>query len=392
MRVLWITGNFLPEIGGLQVYTESLTDALSRHCEVGLVTGAQHTPPVNPVVAHYAVANITAPGDYRDWEQAQTQLASAVFEFRPDIIHLANANVAVYRHVFDRSLPVVATVHGNDLTAPWQRVPGRNTLRCICDGLNACDRLLAVSRHTGGLVAEYGITAPLSVLHSGCDLDFFSPGWSGSEATREQYGIPPDVPILLTVGRLVPRKGHLVILEALRRISTSVYWIIVGVGPMRERLISSIRNSDLIERALITGEVSKEELRSLYQACDIFVLTPEEQRIGDRLDSEGFGLVFLEAGACGKPVIGSDISGCREAVIDGQTGVMVPPGDPNALAEAIDRLLTDPELAGALGMEGLASVRAGGGWLRLAHQVKEIYQELVADTRSEQALLRFYRV
>jgi phosphatidylinositol alpha-1,6-mannosyltransferase len=391
MRVLWITGNFLPEIGGLQVYTERLTDALSHYCEVGLVTGAQHTPPDSPVVAHYPVANITAPGDYRAWEQAQIQLASAVSEFGPDIVHLANANVAVYRNVIDRSLPVVATIHGNDLTAPWQRVPGRNTLHCIWDGLNACDRLLAVSRHTGGLVAEYGITTPLSVLRSGCDLDFFLPG-SESEVTRERYGIPSDIPILLTVGRLVPRKGHLIILEALCRISASVYWIIVGDGPMRERLISSIRNSDLTEWVRITGEVSKEELRSLYQACDIFVLAPEEQRIGDRLDSEGFGLVFLEAGACGKPVIGSDVSGCRDAIKDGQTGVMVPPGDPNALAEAIDRLLMDPELAGALGMGGLASVRAGGGWFRLACQVKEIYQELIAEARSEQAMLRLYRV
>jgi D-inositol-3-phosphate glycosyltransferase len=72
--------------------------------------------------------------------------------------------------------------------------------------------------------------------------------------------------------------------------------------------------------------------------------------------------------------------------------VMVPPGDPNALGDAIERLLAHPEIAVALGMGGLASVRAGGGWLRLAHQIEEIYEELAADTRSEHDLIRLYRV
>jgi phosphatidylinositol alpha-1,6-mannosyltransferase len=392
MRVLWITGNFQPEIGGLQVYTERLTDALSRHCKVGLVTGAQHNPPDNPDIAHYPVPNITAPRDNGAWQQAQDDVNSTISAFAPDIVHLANANVAVYRSVIGRSVPVVASVHGNDITAPWQRVPGRQVMNCIREGLNECDRVIAVSRHTAGLVRHSGVTAPVTVMRSGCDLDFFWPAPSGIEATRRRYGIPLGVPILLTVARLVPRKGHFVILEAIRRLPFALYWVIVGDGIMRDRFVHSIAASGIGDRVCLTGAVSNEELRSLYQACDVFVLPPEEQRLGQRLDSEGFGLVFLEAGACCKPVIASDISGCSEAVIHGQTGLLVPPSDPESLAAAIECIVSDPDLAASLGIGGLASVRAAGGWPRLARQVEEIYEDLVADTRSEQDLIRLYRV
>jgi phosphatidylinositol alpha-1,6-mannosyltransferase len=392
MKVLWITGNFQPEIGGLQVYTERLTDALSRRNEVGLVTGDRHTRPDNPDIAHFPVANITAPRDAEAWQQAQDDIASVISDFAPDIVHLANANVAVYRPVIGRSLPVVTTVHGNDLTAPWQRIPGRNVTSCIRDGLNECDRIIAVSRHTAGLAAYNGVTAPVTVLRSGCDLDFFSPAWWGTEGVRDRYGIPRDLPVLLTVGRLVPRKGHFLILEALRALPVPVFWLVVGNGPLRERLLGAITESEISGRACLTGEVSMDELRSLYQTCDVFVLTPEEQRNGHRLDSEGFGLVFLEAGACCKPVISSDVSGCRDAVVHGRTGLLVPPGDLYALADTIEQVVSDPDLAASLAMGGLSSVRAEGGWPRLACQIEDIYEDLVADTRSEQDLIRLYRV
>jgi phosphatidylinositol alpha-1,6-mannosyltransferase len=392
MRVLWITGNFQPEIGGLQVYTERLTDALTRLCKVGLITGTQHTAPACREVDHFTVANITAPQNDYQWQQAQDDVASVISEFSPDIVHLANANVAVYRAVIGRSVPLVATVHGNDMTAPWQRVPGRPVLPLIRKGLDECDRIIAVSRHTGGLIRAAGVTAPVTVLRSGCDLDFFKPASHQQDSVRAYYEIAPEVPLLLTVARLVPRKGHLVVLEALRQLAFPVCWLVAGDGPMREQLACAIVESGMEGRVCLIGEVSNEELRALYQACDIFVLSPEEQRQGPRLDSEGFGLVFLEAAACGKPAIASAISGCSEAVIHGETGLLVPPGDPKALAAAIERMAFEPGLAALLGFGALASVRAASGWPRAARQIGEIYDDLVADTRSERDLIRQYRV
>jgi phosphatidyl-myo-inositol dimannoside synthase len=392
MRVLWITGNFQPEIGGLQVYTERLTNALTRICKVGLLTGSQHIAPANREIEHFLVANITAPRDDYEWQQAQDDVAGVISEFSPDIVHLANANVAVYRAAIGRSVPVVASVHGNDVTAPWQRVPGRPVMPCIRNGLDECDRIIAVSRHTEGLIRAAGVTAPVTVLRSGCDLDFFQPASRQDDSVRAYYDIPPDVPVLLTVARLVPRKGHLVVLRALQHLSFPVCWLVSGDGPMRDQLACAIVESGMEDRVCLMGEVSNEELLALYQACDIFVLAPKEQRRGHRLDSEGFGLVFLETAACGKPAIASDISGCREAVIHEETGLLVPPGDPEALAAAIERVVLEPGLAASLGFRALASVRSSGGWPRVARQIGAIYDDVIADTRSERDLIRSYRV
>jgi phosphatidylinositol alpha-1,6-mannosyltransferase len=129
----------------------------------------------------------------------------------------------------------------------------------------------------------------------------------------------------------------------------------------------------------MVGEISNQDLLALYNACDIFVLASEEREDGRSLDSEGFGLVFHEAGACGKPVIATDISGCKEAVLDGITGLLVPQADPQALADRIEYLLSNPEVANALGRGGLALVRALGGWDRLAFQVLEMYERVGAE-------------
>jgi phosphatidylinositol alpha-1,6-mannosyltransferase len=121
-------------------------------------------------------------------------------------------------------------------------------------------------------------------------------------------------------------------------------------------------------------------LLAIYNACDVFVLTPEEHESRGRLDSEGFGLVFHEAGACRKPVIGSDVSGCRDAVIHGVTGLLVPPEDPQPLAAAMERILSDPSTAQTLGRGGLALVRMLGGWPRVAQQTYQVYEEVLLGT------------
>jgi type III pantothenate kinase len=97
------------------------------------------------------------------------------------------------------------------------------------------------------------------------------------------------------------------------------------------------------------------------------------------VDSEGFGLVYLEAAACGAAVIASDGAGCREAVVDGCTGLLVPPGDPATLAEALGRVLRDRSLAESMGRAGSAFVHASGGWARLAGETFDVYRAVVAN-------------
>jgi Glycosyl transferases group 1 len=138
---------------------------------------------------------------------------------------------------------------------------------------------------------------------------------------------------------MVARKGHRTVLEAHRRLPFPAHWLIVGDGPCREEIQSMTQDLGLSGQVTFLGRISDGDLLALYNACDIFVLTPEEQRWDRWLDSEGFGLVFHEAGACAKPVVGSNVSGCSEAVRHNMSGILLPPGDPVSLAQALARIL-----------------------------------------------------
>jgi phosphatidylinositol alpha-1,6-mannosyltransferase len=379
MRVLWITNSFYPQIGGLQVYVDRLTNSLSKLSDVGLVTASHQSAPENPSISHFRVEKLTRPGKAEVWQQAAADVRKVIADFRPDVVHFSCATVAVYRATIPCGVPVLATVHGNDLTWPSQFIPGEDPTAWIVDGLNACDHVLAVSNHTAALLRRWGVTAPQSVFTAGCDLDFFQPNSDGVAETRLRYGITVQAPMLLTVARLVSRKGHFHVLEALGRLPFPVWWMVVGNGPLLGALSESVTDLGLEDQVRMVGEISNQDLLALYNACDIFVLVSEEREDGRSLDSEGFGLVFHEAGACGKPVIATDISGCKEAVVDGVTGLLVPPADPQALADRIEYLFSNPEVADALGRGGLALVRTLGGWDRLAFQVHEMYERLAAE-------------
>jgi glycosyltransferase involved in cell wall biosynthesis len=158
-------------------------------------------------------------------------------------------------------------------------------------------------------------------------------------------------PLVLFVGRLVPYKGVDVLLRALPRTEAAV--VLVGGGPLRASLARLARSLGLEARVRFAGEVADDELLALYHACDVLVLpsvTP----------AEAFGYVQLEAMACGKPVISTALaSGVPWVNRHGLTGLVVPPGDPDALGGALLTLLSDPELRRRLGANGLRHVEEG---------------------------------
>jgi phosphatidylinositol alpha-1,6-mannosyltransferase len=380
VRTLWIAGTFHPQTGGIPVYVDRLTDALTSDCAVGLVTDARDRPPSSPHITHVPVAHLNRPATSEQWAWAADGVREAVERFEPDVVHFASAGEAVYRSAaHDGRIAAVATVHGNDLTAPWQRTPGRDAASAILAGLNACDHVFAVSAHTARLAADRRVRAPLEIVTAGCDLDLFRPLPGTSAETRRRYRLPVDRPLVLTVGRLAPRKGHLGVLAALELLELPAHWAVVGTGPTRPALVDAIDAHRMRDRVTLLGSVSKHELPLLYNACDVFVLTPATRSVGNHVDSEGFGLVYLEAAACGAAVIASDGAGCREAVVDGCTGLLVPPGDPATLAEALGRVLRDRSLAESMGRAGSAFVHASGGWARLAGETFDVYRAVVAN-------------
>ncbi len=199
-----------------------------------------------------------------------------------------------------------------------------------------------------------------------------TPGGPRSDVAPAPGGAPPEPGgriVILTVGRLHPRKGQLCIIEALRALPAAdrarvEYWLAGGNSKenYEERLRQAAGSSDLAVRFL--GDVADEELGGLYARADIFAMTSIEY--GDSV--EGFGLVYLEAAAHGLPVVAHTVGGVPEAVADGVTGLLVSPDDRPALTAAFARLVADPELRRRFGAAGRAWARARvDNWTRSAH-------------------------
>jgi phosphatidylinositol alpha-1,6-mannosyltransferase len=169
----------------------------------------------------------------------------------------------------------------------------------------------------------------------------------------------------LSVCRLVPRKGIDMVFAALPALLADfpdLRYLIVGDGPDRSRLERLVEDGDLWRCVHFAGQVSSDELPACYRSGHIFVLPTREEK--QQPSIEGFGIAFLEASASGLAVVAGRSGGVEEAVIDGVSGILVPPSDPTALTEALLRLLREPELRRHLGQAGRAWVEREMTWER----------------------------
>jgi phosphatidylinositol alpha-1,6-mannosyltransferase len=181
--------------------------------------------------------------------------------------------------------------------------------------------------------------------------------------------------IILSVGRLIPRKGHLALIHALPRVLERVpdaCLVIVGRGPMMSACSRAAQDLKVREHVRLPGRLPDVEVDALYQLCDVFALPAGE---GEGGHVEGFGLVFCEAHAHGKPVIAGSSGGVPEAVLDGETGILIEPDDVEALADALIQVLRDPELARRLGEAGRRRVESELNWRVFALRMMDAFEE-----------------
>jgi phosphatidylinositol alpha-1,6-mannosyltransferase len=185
---------------------------------------------------------------------------------------------------------------------------------------------------------------------NGVDVERFTPGPKDQELT-ERFGLG-EKKVLLTVGRVEKRKGHDMVIQALpeilREIPETVY-MVVGVGSDLNRIKSLARELNVTDQVIFVGRVSDEDLPRYYNTADIFVMP---NRTLDNNDTEGFGLVFLEANACSKPVVGGNAGGVPDAIVDGETGILVDGKSIKAVAIAVINLLKNENLVFQIGESG----------------------------------------
>ncbi|MBI4640805.1 MAG: glycosyltransferase family 4 protein [Candidatus Tectomicrobia bacterium] len=212
-------------------------------------------------------------------------------------------------------------------------------------------------------------------LTPGVDTKRFSPAPPNYDLLRK-FDLS-EKKVLLTVARLDERKGHDRVIEALPSLLKEIpeiRYLIVGKGREELRLRALAEQLRVQKEVTFAGYVPDEELPNYYNLCDLFVLPNRETANTQMLegDYEGFGIVFLEAAACGKPVIAGKSGGTSDAVVDGVTGLFVNPHSPEALAQAIKMLLNDVEKAREFGLNGRVRVEREFEWGGLAQLLKKI--------------------
>ncbi|MGD8978856.1 MAG: glycosyltransferase family 4 protein [candidate division WOR-3 bacterium] len=195
-----------------------------------------------------------------------------------------------------------------------------------------------------------------------------------SAAMAERHGKISDKKEIIFVGRLVERKGVRYLIEAFSRAARSIphNLVIIGDGPERARLQGEVQRLEIAERVRFTGMITDDELKQYYQSCSFFVLPAVYDKKGD---TEGLGVVLLEAMSYRKPVIASGVGGITDIVVDGKNGLLVPPADVVALAQAIEKMAKNRKLRVTLGRAARKTVDEKFNWDKIVRDLITLYRE-----------------
>lgn len=249
---------------------------------------------------------------------------------------------------------VIMYVHGEEITtASGGRFSGNKREQYLRDS----DRIVAVSAFTSKALIDLMHINPKSIalIQNGVDSVRFTPG-PRSEALIEKHGLVGKK-IVVTVGRLVARKGvdkAVLAFKQVVRDYPQTHYFIVGDGHLRQEIERLVVAEGLSQNVTLTGNVGDTDLLTYLRLCDVFLMPNRTLENGD---TEGFGLVFREANACGKPVIGGRAGGVVEAVKHNESGLLVDGNDVDDIAAAIKRIISDDALAERLGNGGLQLAR-----------------------------------
>jgi phosphatidylinositol alpha-1,6-mannosyltransferase len=368
---LLVTNDFPPRVGGIQRTLEALWSALPPERVAVFcpdAPGGDAYDAVAPFAVHRQPERFLWP-------------TPAVADRVEDVAREVGAQVLLFGAAYPlallgprlarRGLPYLSGAHGFEY---WLSLaPGTHTLM-----RRATSRAARVVVLCSAFIARTVRTAvpgsvPVSVLYPGADVDRFHPDLE-TASIRAALGIG-DRPLAVCVSRLVARKGQDMLIRAMPAIREQVddaALLIVGGGPEEDRLR---RLADDSSDVFFAGEVPEADLPRYYAVADVFAM-PCRTRLGG-LEVEGWGNVFIEAAACGVPVVVGDSGGAREALVDGGTGILVDGKRVDDVADAVGSLLADPTRAAAMGAAGRERVLRSHRWPDIATQLAVWLREAV---------------
>ena len=374
------------DAGGQNVHVESLARALARAGHEVTVHTRRDSPDLpaqvriaDGVLVEHLDAGPAAPLPKDDLlplvGEMAARLAESFAATRPDVVHAHfwMSGLAALAATRDLDVPVVQTFHALGVTK--RRFQGRQDtsppVRIRMERALARDvhRVVATSTdEVAELLRMGGVRNRITVVPSGVDIEQFTP--DGPVAEKG------DRPRILCVGRLVPRKGFDTVVRALAAVPDAE--LVIAGGPAADdlgtdseagRLLRLAERFGVADRVRLIGAVPRPDMPALLRSADLVVCTPWY---------EPFGIVPLEAMACGVPVVASAVGGFLDTVVDGATGTLVPPRRPDRLAAAMRRLLSEPFWREAYGTAGVDRARSRYSWDRIAAGTLAVYDGLLA--------------
>jgi phosphatidylinositol alpha-1,6-mannosyltransferase len=392
VRNLFVTQDYGPDLGGMA----------RRHVELcrRFGDGEETTMSVSTVASPNAAA-FDQHEDYRIYRQPfpferanrfsnQLRWARWLTSGRApayDVIHCGNIRPVGYGVRWaNRQLgvPYLVYVNGGDLLRERRKSERSSMKRMSARSiLGNASGIVATSKWVADLSAEVmtevGVTNPprIAALDLGTDPVHFNPS-RDTGALRRRWNVG-DAPLFITVARLVPHKGQDMGIRALASLSRDfpqLRYIMVGEGHDEQRLRSLARELGVADKVAFVGPMRDDELPEAYATSTIYL---GASRVDKEINVEGFGISFLEAGASGIPSVAGDSGGVRSAVRDGETGIVVPPTDADAIADAIRALLVNPERRQQMGRAARHAVETHYNWDRVARDTREFTNEVVGQ-------------
>ncbi len=377
MKLLVLSELFLPTKGGTAVWAAEVYKRLGGkaiHIVTADVPGAAAVDAAHPNTIHRLDLRRVA------WLRPESLAMYARFFFRA--LRLAATRRFDAIHAF-RALPeglvawavarltfhaVVIYAHGEELTT-WGR--GRK-YKAMRFALRHADRVIANSEHTRATLLDMGVAASrIAVIYPGVDIAVFRPGLDGA-GLREELGIAPDETLLFSVGRLSRRKGFDQAIRAVARLRADglpVRYVIGGIGEDAAYLDGLVAECGLQAAVHRIGAIAEADLPRWLNACDAFVM-PNREIDGD---NEGFGMVFIEAAACGRTSLAGEAGGTGSAVLHGLTGLRVDGRSTDAIETALRTLITQPGRRALLAEAALQRVQHEFAWERVAAKTRQLH-------------------
>lgn len=371
MKILLLVLHYEP-LGGLEIYGRQLAETLlelGNEVEVwSLFESPKFQREERLKVKYLAPTDKTGMRIY--FRLVQTFLFQLLARKAPsfDLVITMHPNMVpgIYLASLCRARPAyMVWTHGSDVWMKWPFL--------FRKGMEKANKIVTVSGYTKRSIEErLGIKKEIEIIHPPIDVDRFKPSTEGREAG--------GTPILLTVSRLGKEdkyKGHDMVIKALPKIEEelgrTVQYRIVGSGDGAAYLKDLAQRERVLDSVVFLGKVSEEDLVSEYRNCDVFIMPSRIEPSGRGYETgEGFGIVYAEAAACGKPVIGSKHGGAQDALVDGITGYMVDPESMDEIARAVCEILKDAAMADTMGKSGRRFVVETLSMQNFARKIEEL--------------------